>query len=47
MTDFEELLYNFKIEEATENEKLLYYAVCALITCVDRLKEQIEYTGKE
>jgi hypothetical protein len=42
MTDFENLLENFDLENETTNESLLFYAVAALITIVKRQEKEIK-----
>ena len=42
MDCFKELIGKFDLSKANENEKLMYYAICALITIVERQQREID-----
>ena len=42
MNDFEKMMTKFDLTIATENEKLMYYAIDALVTIVEKQGDQIK-----
>jgi hypothetical protein len=42
MTDIEDMLMNFDLGNANENESLMFYAIAALITIVENQRDEIK-----